>query len=563
MSTNARSRVAMRAVTIMFVMGVLAGLSSGAEPDAATITTATGIRSGLAVTVPATDGRLESQLAAGARMLVHSLALDETAVDRARSAIARAKLTGVATIERTTALPLLPYLDRGVNLLVVDLDALGDKAPSADELLRVLAPEPNGAAYVKTGGKWEVRRKPLPKTARGWTTSGAESASGSYVNDDHLSGLPNTLQWANPPVGGCAGSASLILAEGYAFWCEGGTRSYKTVDTDVALRVWCADVFSGVVRWKLDVNEVVVAVADGLLITDELFTGLARTRNAATGELIVEHTEGLRSPVNSRELRKDKNFKAKGLNSLKEGWVKISDGVVVQNHNRDLVALDARTGKVLWKKKVADGRFDKTAIDQGAVIALVTQDKKSDGMQYMWGLRTVGYELKTGKELWTNPAVADRPINAFMARHGIVFACSDMSPSDTGFFRKPITYFNQHGGGVAQSHALDRGSLDQLPGNVRPDAAVLPVDEFRQAPSAAGPVPQLLGPLPRRRRAGAGERRLVGTPAGCAGRVAGPGKHVEPPGTLLAARHRRDPPRLLRLHHADRLQSRPALCPHA
>ncbi len=432
----------MRAVAAMLVIGVLVGLSSAAEPDAATIVTATGIRSGLAVTVPAADGRLESELAAGARMLVHSLALDAAAVDRARSAIAGAKLTGVATVEQTTTLPSLPYIDRGVNLLVVHLDALGAKAPGADELLRVLAPTPNGAAYVKTGGKWEVRRKPLPKTARGWTTSGAESASGSYVNDDYLSGLPNTLQWANPPVGGAKSSSFMIIAEGYAFWCEGATRSYRAGKGPGELRVWCADAFSGVVRWKLDVNEEVIAVADGLLITDELESGLSRTRNAATGELIVEHTNGLRSPRNNRGLTKDKNHTAMSLGALTEGWMKISDGVVVQNYNRDLVALDARTGKVLWKKTVADGRFDKTAIDQGVVIALVTQDKKSNGMKYMWGLRTVAYELRTGKELWSNSAVADRPIDSFMARHGIVFASSDISPPDKGFFDQPITYFN-------------------------------------------------------------------------------------------------------------------------
>jgi hypothetical protein len=105
--------------------------------------------------------------------------------------------SGVKLIEVKTAASL-PYYDRLVNLLVADLDALGDDAPSKEEINRVLGYE--GVAYLKQDGKWTKTAKPTPKNVDAWTHYHYD-ASGNPVSKDLVVGPPNTFRWVDGPFG--------------------------------------------------------------------------------------------------------------------------------------------------------------------------------------------------------------------------------------------------------------------------------------------------------------------------------------------------------------------------
>src|SRR5690606_29413322 len=75
--------------------------------------------SGLCVHLGVQDGSLAVGLTGDGKHLVHGLALQTEAVERARSTIESAGLAGVASVEHGS-LTKLPYADNLVNLLVAD-----------------------------------------------------------------------------------------------------------------------------------------------------------------------------------------------------------------------------------------------------------------------------------------------------------------------------------------------------------------------------------------------------------------------------------------------------------
>jgi hypothetical protein len=82
---------------------------------------------GLCVVLPADDGAALCALTNHGHALVQGLAVDDASLAGCRDAIADQSLTGIATVIRATSLKRLPYADNLVNLLVADLDSLGDK----------------------------------------------------------------------------------------------------------------------------------------------------------------------------------------------------------------------------------------------------------------------------------------------------------------------------------------------------------------------------------------------------------------------------------------------------
>jgi len=111
----------------------------------------TGIDRGLFVTLGVSDGQLERDLALKGTILAHGLALEESACKSARETILAANLYGLASVEQLSRLTSLPYASNLVDVLIADLDGLGDHAPSIDEMRRVLVP--NGVTYLKKNGK--------------------------------------------------------------------------------------------------------------------------------------------------------------------------------------------------------------------------------------------------------------------------------------------------------------------------------------------------------------------------------------------------------------------------
>jgi hypothetical protein len=112
---------------LLAVKGAPAELSSARE-----LQQATGIEAGLAVVLGIVDGRLEAALAADGKMLVQGLTTDAGDCTQAREYLFDQHVYGLASVDHVGTLRTLPYYDMLVNLLVADLDALGDDAPSLD-----------------------------------------------------------------------------------------------------------------------------------------------------------------------------------------------------------------------------------------------------------------------------------------------------------------------------------------------------------------------------------------------------------------------------------------------
>jgi hypothetical protein len=188
------SRLSARWLWIVLMVNCLAAtaLAEDAGIPATEILKASGIGAGLVVHLGATDGRLEADLAAGGKMLVHGLAADDAAAEKARAAIQDAGLYGLASVEAAASLQTLPYADNLVNLLVADLDALGVAVPPQAEIMRVLCPK--GVAYLKTAGAWTRTVKPRPPEMDEWGhfDYGPE---GNGVSHDRLVGPSTHVQW--------------------------------------------------------------------------------------------------------------------------------------------------------------------------------------------------------------------------------------------------------------------------------------------------------------------------------------------------------------------------------
>jgi hypothetical protein len=188
------------------------------------------------------------------RRLVHGLAFDDQSLDSARKAIQAEGLYPLASVEKARTRDQLPYADNLVSLLIADLDALGKRAPSRKEMMRVV--RPNGVACLKKDGKWTAITKPRPEEMDEWTHFDYD-AGGNAVSHDRLVGPPTLPQWTSgvQPIklggnpAGFIGSPGVRLANGRAIseWVV-ENRDKKTAKN--YLGAW--DAFSGIPLWTIE-----------------------------------------------------------------------------------------------------------------------------------------------------------------------------------------------------------------------------------------------------------------------------------------------------------------------
>jgi len=365
----------------------------------------TGVRGGIIVHLGCGDGKLTAALCAGDGYTVHGLEADPAKVARARGYVKTQSANGgygPVSIEQFSG-SLLPYTDNLINLIVVR-DAGNVPMP---EIMRVLAP--GGAARVRRNNNWETIVKPWPDNIDQWTHF-LHDASNNAVADDSVVGPPESLQWLAPPLWlrsheTPSGIQAPVSAAGRIFYIfDEGVIGITDERLPDRWSLVCRDAFNGRRLWKrpleswgwrqwnpnrwqgkdwttlrggrTDVpseNQRRI-VADG----DRLYTTLSYRApmsilNAATGETIttVEETRGA-------------------------GEILLSDGIVVvykRRVNQDeaapaLVAVNGRTGKVLWEKQIAQIRSLALAIDNGRII-------------HISGKKLIARNLKDGNELWS------------------------------------------------------------------------------------------------------------------------------------------------------------------
>ncbi len=333
------------------------------------------VTGGLIVHIGCGNGRLTAALRTGDGFLVHGLDRSKNRVELARKYIKSVGYYGLVSIDRLTARSL-PYTDNLVNLVVSDKLT----GVSMDEVMRVLAP--SGAAYIKTNGKWKKTVKSQPEQIDEWTHALYDSTNNA-VSDDSIVGPPKQLQWV---VGPQWARSHDHLASISGAVSAGGRIFYIIDEAPIALVVlepdWhlvARDAFNGVLLWKRripkwqwhlrgfrtgpsDLSRRLVAVGDRVYVTlgiDRPLVGLdaatgktIKTYEQTEGTLEVVHCEGTLYVVAGEVGEKDESDEG-----LKPGFARVRPqrpGYLENPPAKRIIALDAETGKVLWRKSDAE-----------------------------------------------------------------------------------------------------------------------------------------------------------------------------------------------------------------
>ena len=354
------------------------------------------------------NGTVTAQLRAGERYVVHGLDTDRADVAAARKALLAAGRYGPVTVDQWDG-RRLPYVGSFVNLIVAeDVGQVRE-----EELLRALAP--NGVALVRRGDQWQKTVKPWPKELDEWTHY-LHGPDGNPTGNDTLVGPPTRLQWLGSPAWArhhdhMASMTSLVSANGRLFYIlDEGSRA--SIQLPSYWRLIARDAFNGTLLWKRDIPQWaskdfglksgpahllrrVVAVGDRVYVTlgiDAPTTIL----DAATGEtlvtcegsqftgeivvvddlaLLVARQEGSRLP----NFRRVGTYTWSNTRASNTGWG-------WKGETRNIVACDAVTGKVRWKRE--------------SPVAPCSLAANADGVVFHDGQKLVCLDRGTGETRW-------------------------------------------------------------------------------------------------------------------------------------------------------------------
>jgi outer membrane protein assembly factor BamB len=334
------------------------------KQEAEQILDATGVKGGLIVHIGCGDGRLTAALRADGSYLVHGLDTSAENVKNAREYISSLGLYGPVAVNRFDG-RRLPYIDNLVNLIVSE--DLGD-VPMA-EVMRALAP--NGVAYIRENGRWTKTVKPWPDDIDQWTHF-LHGPDNNAVAKDSVVGPPVHLQWLSGPMHlrsheNLNSVSALVSARGRVFYIidEGPTAIIEPSRWRLVAR----DAFNGVLLWKHNIGpweghfrlfrsgppqiaRRLVAVGDRVYVTLGYGKQVAAF-DAATGRTVrtYDQTKG------ATEIVCDSGRLYVVVGTIgKPDYPKIPQAFAPSPQPKDdgIVALDADSGRVLWKVKDED-----------------------------------------------------------------------------------------------------------------------------------------------------------------------------------------------------------------
>lgn len=391
-----------RCMPLAFIAVLLSASVCAGGPTADDVRKATGIEAGLAVVI---GGEAEPAcgLAAGGRLLVHLLAADAKHADALRAKAHERGLGGRVTVDVLAADGHLPYGDRFVNLLVADLDALGERAPDDAEIDRVLAVR--GVRYTRRDGAWAHRPAPKDDRIDGWFCRWYD-ATGNCVGRDRVAGFPAAVQWQHGPAmeDGTGNGKTPLIADGRLLHLD--ARSGELL---------CRDAGNGSLLWRRYVGlpqNAGLAVAAGRVHlwhdadaerADEpkkmRESGAMVAIDLASGEIVQTYDEGLRpgtaKPIEWMDGRRKRR-------DTPVAWFAVNDRTIVQACGADLVVLDRATGRRRWRQAIDGATWFSPAVAEGMVLGAEAvhpaRRGRHDGSDHVRAV--TAFDLKTGKRLW-------------------------------------------------------------------------------------------------------------------------------------------------------------------
>ena len=446
------------------VLWMIATTTLAAPHDTAEIFNQSKVKGGLVVHLGCGDGTLTAKLRANERYVVHGLDRDADNVSNARRSLKAKGVYGAVAAELLRG-DRLPYTDNLVNLLVVQDTAAVDE----DELLRVLVPK--GVALIQDGDSWRKLAKPWPKEIDEWTHF-LHAPDNNAVARDSVVSQPHHMQWVGGPKWArghevLATISAVVTAGGRMFVIadEGPTAS---VDLPSKWMLSARDAFNGVPLWKRPIENWesrhrpfrsgppqlprrLVAIDDTVYVTPGYLTPL-HALDAATGETrqVYEGTDGAEEILYQdgvlylvignpdHQLAADKAVRR---------------GQTPPPIDKQLVALRADTGEVLWKRtddETAALFAQSLAVARGRVFLQNTR-------------RVLCLDAGTGETLWQadRPSATKRPawsVPTVVVYKDVLITADRGAPAEIPQTEKPprVTWNVSFAGGNAPPGRDDR-----------------------------------------------------------------------------------------------------------
>jgi len=347
---------------------------------------AAGIKGGLVVHVGCGDGKLTAALRASDSYVVHGLDSDPEDIAAARRHLRALGQYGDVSVEQWSA-DELPYIDNSVNLVVSE-DLSG--VPNS-EVMRVLAP--GGVAYIKSDGRWTRAVKPRPPEIDEWTHYLHDPSNNAVAHDSAIE-PPSRYQWTAGPRYSrqhdhMSSVSAVVSANARLFYIfDEAPRASILIPPKWGLIA--RDAFNGKELWQRKIElwhphlwrlksgpqllaRRLVAMGDRVYVTLGIDAPLS-VLDAATGKTIRTYDDTkateeilcsdgvliLSVAAEGQPLRSDPG---KHYASLTEMQKDVTNPLWTQAP-RTIVAIDADSGRVLWKKEsplvslslAADGR---------------------------------------------------------------------------------------------------------------------------------------------------------------------------------------------------------------
>jgi len=412
---------------------VLAGLmivsstaSAAQAVEAKAILDATGVKGGLVVHFGCGDGELTAAMRASDAFVVHGLDASAENVAAARKHVASRGLYGPVSIARHSG-ARLPYAENLVNLLVAD--GLGD-VPMA-EVMRVLCP--NGVAYVRREGHWIETVKPRSGKIDEWT-HWLHGPDGNAVARDRVVGPPRRMQWQAKPIWSrhhnlMPSVSAMVSAGGRVFTIVDDAPPGMTGDSPDKWALVARDAFNGIVLWRRPIadwgwrawswrwegrfnqpNQIakrLVAVGETVYATLG-FNAPLTALDAATGKVLKTYEA---APFTDEVLHQDGTLIV-SVNHAPQRAAKVpvdpKTGREVPRPleadppvTKSVAAIDAATGKLLWKRGRFVGNSTKTSGLERVTHLLLAA--KGSRVYLLDRTSVVALDLKSGAQRWQAP----------------------------------------------------------------------------------------------------------------------------------------------------------------
>ena len=396
---------------------------SMADDRAQAILDSSGVQGGLVVHVGCGNGELTAALHANGKYLVHGLDVDAESVEKARDHVSSLGRYGKVTVDTFDG-KTLPYIDNLVNLVVISDSS--DQV-SADELARVLAP--GGIALVEgqledtdtrhltpltSAGLagWSKYTKPRPNAIDEWT-HWLHGPDNNAVSRDRQVGISRNLQWIMPPLWArhhnlLPSVVAMVSAQGRIYYIidEGAIGVRGLPDR---WQLVARDAFNGLLLWKRP-----IANWGWRTWSDVEFAGLMRFkvpgqlyRRLVAVDDVVYVTLGFDQPVvaldgaTGKTIREYEGTERTAEILCHEGRLLLAKNIVGDRSGKDVLAVNAETGDILWEKRGYKGTTGHGDELKKYTDAYLTAGGGS--LFFIDGDDIVALRLESGEEAWRRP----------------------------------------------------------------------------------------------------------------------------------------------------------------